>query len=45
MSIETVQATEKIARRISSEQTGSEALWEMFLTQAYDEYFELGKER
>ena len=37
----TEQATEKIARRISKEQTGSESLWELCLPDAYKEYYGL----
>ena len=39
MSRMTEVETEKIARRMSCEHIGSEALWEGFLIDAYREYF------
>jgi len=35
------KAIERIARRISIEKTGSEAMWELFLTNASTKYFKL----
>lgn len=40
---EVEKATEKIAKRMAKEQTGSDALWEMFLTEAYREYYKLNE--
>lgn len=37
----TEQATERIAKRISIEKTGSDAMWELFLQEAYKEYYKL----
>lgn len=41
----TEQATEKIARRMAKESMGSESLWELFLQDAYREYYELAGEQ
>jgi len=45
INLETAKKAEKIAKRISKEATGSDGMWEMFLTQAYDELFELNQEK
>lgn len=37
--------TEKIARRLSKELQDTEALWQMYLHDAYEEYFRLKKGR
>lgn len=39
--IETAKKAEKIAKRRSIQCTGSDGLWEMFLTEAYDQLFDL----
>ena len=35
------KAIERIARRIAKEKTGSEDMWELFLTDATTKYFKL----
>lgn len=35
------QATERIAKRMSVERTGSDSMWELFLQAAYKEYYKL----
>lgn len=37
----TEEATEAIARRLSEEKMGTDAMWELFLTEAYKEYYKL----
>jgi len=37
--------TEKIARRMAKEVMGSESLWQMFLHDAYQEYYKLSEAR
>lgn len=43
INIETAKKAEKRAKKISKARTGSNGMWEMFLTQAYDELFNLKK--
>ena len=40
VNLETARKAEIIARRISNERQGTEALWEMYLQEAYDELFQ-----
>ena len=37
INIETAKKAEKIAKEISIKRTGSDGLWELFLTEAYDQ--------
>lgn len=41
----TEQATEEIAREISKKMYGSEAMWELCLTEAYKQYYDLPAEQ
>ena len=41
MTVETEQAIEKIARRMCKEAGQSSGLWELFLNDAYREYFQM----